>query len=133
MNEEYNRVSKFNLNDCLILFINSTLKIRVEKPKLSPKFLKIEKYAINEKLILRALQCIGTKLQNCTKIYNINLYMLLNPSVFFKINVYVLFLKRVVDIVQLCSSRKTITARRGRRRIGAVFSLRISFKHTPNT
>ena len=28
---------------------------------------------------LRALQCNGTKLQNCTKIYNIKLYMLPNP------------------------------------------------------
>ena len=42
---------------------------------------------------LRGLQCNGTKLQNCTKIYNINLYMLLNPSGFFKIYVFVLFLK----------------------------------------
>ena len=28
---------------------------------------------------LRGLQCNRTKLQNCTKIYNIKLYMLLNP------------------------------------------------------
>ena len=41
---------------------------------------------------LRAFQCNVTKLQIIAKIYNNKLYMLLNPSAFFKIYVYVLFL-----------------------------------------
>ena len=36
-------------------------------------------YLREQLLLLRGLQCNGTKLQNCTKIYNIKLYMLLNP------------------------------------------------------
>ena len=42
---------------------------------------------------LRAFQCNATKLQICTKIYSISPYMLLNPSAFFKIYVYDLFLR----------------------------------------
>ena len=43
---------------------------------------------------LRAFQCNAIKLQICTKINNINPYMLLNTSEFFKIYVYDLFLEK---------------------------------------
>ena len=43
---------------------------------------------------LRAFQCNAMKLQICTKIININPYMLLNTSEFFKIYVYDLFFWR---------------------------------------
>ena len=45
---------------------------------------------------LRAFQYNETKLQICTKYYNNNLYMLLDPSPFF---VYVLFLKKIIFLL----------------------------------
>ena len=48
---------------------------------------------------LRAFQCNETKLEVCSKIYGnnlYNLYMLVNPSVFFKIYVYLLFFEKLI-------------------------------------
>ena len=42
-------------------------------------------YDTTQVSLLRPLQCNEIKLLNCTKIHNINLYMLLKPSAFFKI------------------------------------------------
>ena len=42
-------------------------------------------------------------------------------------------MNRVVDIVQLCSSRRPITAGRSRRRISAVFTMCVSFEQATNT
>ena len=54
----------------VFLFLSSAGDSEIKKQ------LDIESIALK---FLRGLQCNGTKLQNCTKIYNIKLYMLLNP------------------------------------------------------